>query len=132
MSKWYEYLVAAYGGKDEPARRSAYLMTFAEEDPAVMLEASKAAAQDLKFFPRISELSGLVRGINRSRDADADAGWVNWARKEKQRRAWTVAYSGWPSCPDGCGERVPPGQAECPFCKDRVEMARIIRQEVTV
>jgi hypothetical protein len=132
MSKWYEYLVAAYGGKDEPARRSAYLMTFEAEEPSVMLEAAKAAAQNLKFFPRISELAGLVRGITQTREADAGAGWVSWARREKQRRAWTVEYSGWPSCPDGCGERVPPGHDECPFCKDRAEMVRIIQQEVTL
>lgn len=123
MSKWYDYLVAAYGGKDEPARRSAYLTTFADEDPALMLEASKAMATSLKFFPRISELAGLLRQMKDAREADEDQAWVRWARQEKERRTWQVEWLAWTACVDGCGERYPSDLSACPFCADLAVMA---------
>lgn len=123
MSKWYDYLVVVYGGKDEPGRRSAYEAAFTDADAAVMLDVAKAIARASTFFPRISEVNGLLVQMQRARDEQGDTSWLLWARREKQRRAWGAEWLTWVDCTGGCGERYPAGLSECPFCADMVESA---------
>jgi hypothetical protein len=121
MSKWYEYLMAVYGGKEDPARRSAYLLAFDGEDAATMLKAVKAASLDSTFLPRVNELAAAVRKVKAEQEADGELGWVRWGQREKTRRAQRAEFDQWTACPDGCGERYPAHLTACPFCADMRE-----------
>lgn len=125
MSKWYEYLMAVYGGKDDPARRAAYELAFEDEDAGLMLQAVKSASMESTFLPRVNELAAALRRVKAEREADADAGWVLWGRKEKARRAQAAEFDRWTPCPDGCGERYPAHLDSCPFCEDLRQMERV-------
>lgn len=130
-AKWYEYLTAVYPPRgDDTARRAAYLATFADEDQAQMLEVAKASALASKWMPTVQELTQLLRVMKEARERDEDAGWVLWARREKQRRAWGAEWLTWTECVDGCGERYPSFMTGCPFCADLAEMAVAIEQHV--
>jgi hypothetical protein len=123
MSKWYEYLTAVYPPRgDDTARKSAYLLAFADEEPAVVLEAAKALSRELKWMPAVSELGAMVRRLKAEAEAAADQTAVDWAHREIRRRQWQAEYESWPVCVDGCGERLPPGVTVCPFCEDLAGM----------
>lgn len=119
MSKWYEFLTAVYGGKDDSVKRIAYQTLFADEDPDILLEAVKQLSQEQTFMPRPNEITAVVCKIKAEREEAQDTKWLQWARREK----FKSAYLTWRECPDGCGERIPPGHTTCPFCEDMAEMA---------
>mgnify|MGYP000865979577 FL=1 len=112
LPPWLNYLIAAFpAAKLSENTFAVFEDAFGEEDPVVMRAASRAAVNELRFFPSVYELRRIVaREAERHEAAQYRVpDWLHYRRLS----------SLWPVCP-GCGERVNPEWDCCPACEDLI------------
>jgi hypothetical protein len=127
---WLEELADEYPTTDrngKPLRSDAAIRrlaaVFAEEDPAVMLEAAYAYISGGRFFPRVAELRPYVERAREQRRGDMrydelGNGTLEALRAAHERKmaAIRAGFARYPTCP-ACGEKTPSLKV-CPFCED--------------